>query len=53
MTESTSTRGALRRDMIMGVVLLAFFLAAPFIFPSRYMIGQGLILFIWAVVVSQ
>ena len=42
-----------RRDIILSIVLLAFFLAVPFLFPSRYIIGQGMILFIWAAVVSQ
>lgn len=42
-----------RRDLILTVVLLAIFVALPFVFPSRYMIGQGVTLFLWITVVSQ
>lgn len=53
MTLSKSTRTTSRRDIIVGGFFLAFFLVAPVLFPGRYLIGQGLTLFIWAAVVSQ
>src|SRR5690625_2000357 len=53
MSAPHHARAVVRRDLIAGVLLLALFVAMPLIYPSRYLIGQGVILFIWATVVSQ
>lgn len=44
---------AARRDIVVGLVLLAIAAAVPFIFPARYVITQMTIFFIWATVVTQ
>ncbi len=43
----------IRRDLIIGAVLLAALVAIPFIWPTRYIIGQFTLMFIWATVVTQ
>lgn len=42
-----------RRDLALAIALLAIFVALPFVFPTRYLIGQGVTLFLWITVVSQ
>ncbi len=51
--KNSFVRSRTSRDLLAGIVLLLFFLAVPFLFPGRYIIGQGITLFIWAIVVSQ
>ncbi|MFO1060319.1 MAG: branched-chain amino acid ABC transporter permease [Dongiaceae bacterium] len=41
------------RDLAIGLVVLAAFIAIPFAQPSRYAIGQLTLFFIWATVVTQ
>ena len=41
------------RDFIVGVVLIILAIIIPFIFNTRYIIGQMTLFFIWATVVSQ
>lgn len=43
----------IRRDLIIGVVVLAILIAMPFIWPTRYVLGQFTLFFIWATVVTQ
>ncbi len=43
----------IRRDLIIGVVVLATLIAIPFIWPTRYIIGQLVLFAIWATVVTQ
>jgi len=43
----------IRRDLIIGVLLLAILIATPFIWPTRYILGQFTLFFIWATVVTQ
>ena len=45
--------GKRRSDRIATAVLVAVALVAPFLFPSRYFIGQATLLFIWMLVVIQ
>ena len=42
-----------RRDVLIGLVLLAIAIAVPFLFDARYLITQLTLLFIWATVVTQ
>ena len=42
-----------RRDAALGAVLIAVMIAIPLLGPSRYLIGQLTLFFIWATVVSQ
>jgi len=46
-------RSTARADWLTGLVLLAVAVALPFLFPSRYVVGQLTLFFIWATVVSQ
>jgi branched-chain amino acid transport system permease protein len=43
----------IRRDIIVGLLLLAALAATPFIWPTRYVLGQFTLFFIWATVVTQ
>ena len=43
----------IRRDFIIGLVVLAVLIATPFIWPTRYVLGQFTLFFIWATVVTQ
>jgi branched-chain amino acid transport system permease protein len=42
-----------RRYIIIGLVLLAGMVAVPLLWPSRYVIGQLTLFFIWATIVTQ
>ena len=42
-----------RRDAAFGAILIAVMIAIPLLGPSRYLIGQLTLFFIWATVVSQ
>jgi branched-chain amino acid transport system permease protein len=42
-----------RRDLTIGLVILAILIAMPFIWPTRYILGQFTLFFIWATVVTQ
>jgi branched-chain amino acid transport system permease protein len=42
-----------RRNLAIGVLVLAGFIAIPLLSPSRYAIGQLTLFFIWATVVTQ
>ena len=42
-----------RRDIAIGAVLLALLVAAPLVWPSRYVVGQLTLFCIWATVVTQ
>ena len=42
-----------RKDILIGLVVLALAIAMPFILPGRYLIGQFTLFFIWATVVTQ
>lgn len=42
-----------RRDLVIGLSLLAILIAAPLIWPSRYVVGQLTLFFIWATIVTQ
>jgi branched-chain amino acid transport system permease protein len=42
-----------RRDLWIGLGLLVFAIGLPFVFPTRYILGQGVLIFIWATVISQ
>ena len=44
---------AVRRDLIVGLILIACVSAVPFLFPVRYVITQVTLFFIYAIVVSQ
>jgi len=44
---------AIRRDIVIGLVLLALAAAMPLVFTTRYIITQATLFFIWAVVVTQ
>lgn len=41
------------RDCLIGALFLGIFIAIPFVWPERYLLGQGVTLFLWATVVSQ
>lgn len=43
----------IRRDVIVGFLILALLIVTPFIWPTRYVLGQFTLLFIWATVVTQ
>jgi branched-chain amino acid transport system permease protein len=43
----------IRRDLIIGLCLLAIAIAVPFLFGNRYLITQLTLFFIWATVVTQ
>jgi branched-chain amino acid transport system permease protein len=43
----------IRRDLAIGLVLLACAVALPFLGPSRYVITQLFLFFLWATVVTQ
>ena len=42
-----------RRDATIGAIMIAAMIAIPLLGPSRYLIGQLTLFFIWATVVSQ
>lgn len=42
-----------RKDIFIGLVLLAVALVLPLLLPGRYLIGQFTLFFIWATVVTQ
>ena len=42
-----------RRDLAVGVVLLAIAVAVPLLFKTRYIVTQPTLFFIWAIVVTQ
>ena len=42
-----------KRDILIGLVLVAAACALPFLFPGRYIVTQATLFFIWAVVVVQ
>lgn len=44
---------AVRRDFVIGAIVLALAIAMPFLMGGRYVIGQLTMLFIWATVVTQ
>ena len=48
-----SGMGAIQRDMTIAVLIGAAFTAIPFLGPSRYIIGQLTLFFLWVTVVSQ
>lgn len=43
----------IRRDLWVGCGLLVVAIGLPLVFPTRYILGQGVLIFIWATVVSQ
>jgi len=43
----------MRRDLTIGLILLAAAIALPFLDPPRFLLTQMILLFIWATVVSQ
>ena len=43
----------LKKDFLICLLLLIIFIILPFIYPSRYFIGQITIFFIWTTVISQ
>ena len=45
--------GRYRTDIIIGSVLIVVAIITPFVFPTRYVVGQLTIFFLWATVVSQ
>ena len=45
--------GKLSSDLIIGIALMAFFIAIPLLGPSRYVITQITLFFLWATVVTQ
>jgi branched-chain amino acid transport system permease protein len=45
--------GAFRRDLVIGLLLLAAAIAVPFLFSTRYIVTQATLFFIWAIVVTQ
>jgi len=42
-----------KRDILIGLVLVAAACAVPFLFPGRYVVTQATLFFVWAVVVVQ
>jgi branched-chain amino acid transport system permease protein len=44
---------ASRRDLVIGVLLLAAAIAVPLLFTTRYIVTQATLFFIWAIVVTQ
>ena len=42
-----------RRDAVIGIILILIAAILPFVFPTRYVVGQMTIFFVWATVVSQ
>ncbi len=44
---------SIRRDILIGLVCLAFAVALPVVMPGRYIITQSTLFFIWAIVVVQ
>ena len=50
---TTPTTSIYRRDAVIGVILILIAAVLPFVFPTRYVVGQMTIFFIWATVVSQ
>jgi branched-chain amino acid transport system permease protein len=44
---------SIRRDALIGAILLAFAVAVPFLWNGRYVMGQFTMFFIWATVVTQ
>lgn len=43
----------LKKDFLICFLLLVLFIVLPFVYPSRYFIGQLTIFFIWTTVISQ
>lgn len=43
----------IRRDFLIGVIVLILAIALPFLMGGRYVIGQLTMLFIWATVITQ
>lgn len=43
----------LKRDILIGLLLLVVAIVSPFVIESRYTVGQVTLFFIWATVVSQ
>ena len=52
-SDHTSRGSAVRRDLIVGLILIACAAMIPFLFPVRYVITQVTLFFIYAIVVSQ
>ena len=48
-----STRTFLRRDLSIGLPVLAIFIIIPFLDPGKYVITQITLFFIWALVITQ
>ena len=46
-------RAASRRDLVIGLLLLAAAVAIPLLFTTRYIVTQATLFFIWAIVVTQ
>ncbi|MCB2127684.1 MAG: branched-chain amino acid ABC transporter permease [Rhodobacteraceae bacterium] len=42
-----------RRDLTIAAAAIVVCVVLPFVFPNRYLIGQGVTLFLWVAVVSQ
>jgi len=52
-TNSAKVAASYRADIMIGVALIFLAIVVPFIFPTRYLVGQLTIFFLWATVVSQ
>ena len=48
-----SSTNIYRRDAVIGIILILIAAILPFVFPTRYVVGQMTIFFVWATVVSQ
>lgn len=44
---------SIRKDILIGLILLGLAVILPFFLPGRYIIGQFTLFFIWATVVTQ
>lgn len=44
---------ATRRDLLVGLAVLALAIAVPIVFQTRYVVTQATLFFIWAIVVTQ
>ena len=49
----SDSAGRYRTDIIIGSVMIVAAIIIPFVFPTRYVVGQLTIFFLWATVVSQ
>ncbi len=49
----SAAQRALRNDIVIGCILLALAVAAPFVVDSRFAITQTIVFFIWAMVTVQ